>query len=320
MKGIAHVVCGCAAAFAFGSSYGGEYPEKPITFVVPFAAGSATDNLARVLGQEMSGDLKQRVVVDNRPGASGILGAQAAAKAAPDGYSVLIATNTTHAANPHLFKSLPYEPVRDFAPVAGLAKGYQIFVVNPRVPAKRVTDLIAIVKKSPGKLTYGEGSSSARVAVELFQQMAGTKLIHVPYKSNPPAMADLIGGHIDMMIVDAPTALPQVQAGKVNALAVTSRERLAVVPNVPTMDESGVKGYEASYWFAAYVPAKTPAAAISRLNDAFNRALATEPVKSFLAKNALLPFRASPEELAKFQAAETQKWGRIIKTAGIQPE
>ena len=313
------VVCVTAATMAAAAG-AAEYPEKPITVIVPFAAGSATDNLARVLGQEMTTDLKQRVVIDDRPGASGILGAQAAAKAAPDGYTIFVTTNTTHAANQHLYKQLPYDAVKDFAPVAGLAKGYQIMVVNPRVPAKRVSDLTALVKKSPGKLTYGEGSSSARVAVELYQQMTGTKLVHVPYKSNPLAITDLIGGHIDMMIVDVPTGLPQVQAGKIAALAVTSRERLPQAPDVPTMDEAGVKGYEISYWFAAYVPARTPAPVIKRLNDSFNKALATESVKGFFAKNALVSFRASPEEMAKFQAADIQKWGRIIKAAGIQPE
>jgi tripartite-type tricarboxylate transporter receptor subunit TctC len=310
----------CLAALTAAPAAGADYPEKPVVFVVPFAAGSATDTLARVLGQEVTVESKQRVVVDDKPGASGMLGAQAVAKAAPDGYTAFITTNTTHAANQHLYKQLPYDAVADFAPVAGLAKGYQIMVVNPHLPAKRVADVVALAKKSPGKLTFGEGSSSARVAVELFQQLTGTKLVHVPYKSNPLAITDLLGGHIDMMIVDMPTGLPQVQAGKLTALAVTSTQRSTQAPELPTMNEAGVKGYEMTYWFAAYVPAKTPPAVIKRLNELLVKAVASEATKAFFAKSGLVPFPTSPEELAKFQATETQKWGRIIKAAGIQPE
>ena len=310
----------CILVFAAGVAIAAEYPEKTVTFVVPFAAGSATDTLARVAAQEITSETKQRIVVDDKPGASGIIGAQAVAKAAPDGYTVFITTNTTHAANQHLYKQLPYDAVTDFAPVAGLAKGYQIMVVNPHVPAKRVADFIALAKKSPGKLSFGEGSSSARVAVELFQQMTGTRLNHVPYKSNPLAITDLLGGHIDMMIVDMPTGLPQVQAGKLTALAVTSKERSPQAPQLPTIDEAGVKGYEMTYWFAAYVPAKTPQPVIRRLNELLVKAIGTESAKAFFAKNGLVPFTTTPDELAKFQAAETQKWGRIITSAGIQPE
>jgi tripartite-type tricarboxylate transporter receptor subunit TctC len=309
------VALGAAAAAAQAQVF-----DKPLTFIVPFAAGSATDSLARTLGHEVTSDTKQRVIVDNRPGASGIIGAQTAARAAPDGLTVLIATNTTHAANQHLFKALPYDPVKDFVPVTGLAQGYQVMVVHPTIPAKTVMEYIALAKKMPGKLTFGEGSSSARVAVELFQQMAGVKLVHVPYKSNPPAMADLIGGHIGMMIVDIPTGMPQVQGGKVRALAVTSVKRLSLAPELPTMSEAGVKGYEMTYWFGVYAPAKTPPAAVKRLNEVFAAAIATEGVKAFFAKHALVAFPTTPEQLAKFQVAETEKWGRIIRTAGITPE
>jgi tripartite-type tricarboxylate transporter receptor subunit TctC len=311
----------CFCAFACLAPWAqAQTADKPLVFIVPFAAGSATDSLARALGQDVTAETKQRVVVDNRPGASGIIGAQTAARAAPDGLTVLIATNTTHAANPHLFKQLPYDPVKDFTPVSGLAQGYQVMVVHPTVPAKSVMEFVALAKKMPGKLTFGEGSSSARVAVELFQQMAGVKLVHVPYKSNPPAMADLIGGHIGMMIVDIPTGMPQVRGGKVRALAVTSRERLSLAPELPTMSEAGVKGYEMTYWFAVYAPAKTPPEAVTRLNQVFTRAISGETVKGFFAKNALVPFSTTPAELGKFQTAETEKWGRIIRSAGITPE
>lgn len=296
------------------------YPDKSIVFVVPFAAGSATDGLARVVGQEVTRDSGQRVVVDDRPGANGFIGAQAVAKAAPDGYTAFVTTNTTHAANQHLFKQIPYDPVKDYAPVTTLAKGYQVMVVNLRVPAKTVAQFTALAKKTPGQLTFGEGSSSARVAVEMYQQMSGTKLVHVPYKSNPLGITDLIGGQIDVMIVDMPTGLPQVQSGRLRGLAVTSPKRLPQAPELPTMSEAGVNGYEMSYWFAAYLPAKTPAAIVKRLNELMVRAVGTESVKSFFAKSGLEPFTTTPEQLAAFQTAEASKWGRIIRAAGIQPE
>jgi tripartite-type tricarboxylate transporter receptor subunit TctC len=186
------------------------WPAKPITFVVPFAAGSATDQLARALGQSITEQTKQAVVVDNKAGASGMMAAQAAARAAPDGYTVLITTNTTHAANEHLYKKLPYDPVKDFAPVTGLGKGGQVLVVNASKPYRSVADLLAAARKNPGKLSFGSGSSSSRVAGEMFKQLSGTDILHVPYKSNPLAITDLLGGQIDLMITDTSTGVPQV--------------------------------------------------------------------------------------------------------------
>jgi tripartite-type tricarboxylate transporter receptor subunit TctC len=322
MRPIRHLLSSGFAVLALSAfcAVAAEYPEKPITFVVPFAAGSATDVLARVVGEAVTSETKQRILVDARGGAGGNIGAQTAARAAPDGYTIFVTTNTTQAANQHLYKQLGFDPIKDFSPVSGIAQGYQIMVVNPRVPVKRVSDFTALAKKSAGKLTYGEGSSSARVAVEQYQQMTGTKLVHIPYKGNPLAITDLIGGHIDMMIVDMPTGLPYVQSGKVTGLAVTSRTRSTLLPDVPTMEETGIKGYEMSYWFAAYVPSKTPSPIVKRLNELLVKAISTETVKSHLARNALVPFTTSPEQLAKFQVAEAEKWGRIIKAAGIQPE
>jgi len=296
------------------------FPEKPIHFIVPFAAGSATDQLARALGQGVTEQTKQPVVVDNKPGASGFIAAQYVAKAAPDGYTVLIATNTTHAANEHLFKKVPYDAVKEFAPITALGRGGQIMVVAPKVPAQSVADFIALAKKQPGKLTFGSGSSSSRVAGELFQQMAGVQLLHVPYKSNPLAINDLLGGQIDMMITDTATGLPQVKAGKVRALGVSSRKRSPLAPDVPTIDEAGVKGYEMTFWFAAYAPAGTPAPIVNRLNALFVKATEGPAAKNFYQTAGIEPFVTKPEELAKFQTAESQKWGRIIKAAGIEPE
>jgi tripartite-type tricarboxylate transporter receptor subunit TctC len=287
---------------------------------VPFASGSATDQLARSIGQGVAADSKQSVVIENKPGASGFIAAQAVAAAKPDGYTVLITTNTTHAANEHLYKKLPYDPVKDFEPVTGLGKGGQIMVVNLKVPATNVLEFVALAKKDPGKLSFGSGSSSSRIAGELFQQMANVKLLHVPYKSNPLAVTDLLGGQIDMMITDTATGLPQVKGGKLRALGVSSDKRTPLAPEIPTISEAGVKGYEMSYWFAAYLPAKTPAPVVKRLHDLLVAATKSASAKAFYDSTGVDAFVTTPEELAKFQAAESQKWGRIIKAAGIEAE
>jgi len=296
------------------------FPNKPLTFVVPFAAGSATDQLARALGQSITEQTRQAVVVDNKAGASGMMAAQAAARSAADGYTVLITTNTTHAANEHLYKKLPYDAVKDFAPVTGLGKGGQVLVVNAASPYKSVAELLAFARKSPGKLSFGSGSSSSRVAGEMLKQMAGVDILHVPYKSNPLAITDLLGGQIDLMITDTSTGVPQVKAGKLRALGYSTHKRSVQLPDVPTIDEAGVTGYDMGYWFAAYVPAGTPAPVIARLNELLHAATKSAPAKAFFEAAGSEAWSTSPDELAKFQAAETQKWGRVIKAAGIEPE
>ena len=305
----------CVPAFAQG------FPEKTITFVVPFAAGTATDQIARALANGVTAEGRQSVVIDNRAGASGFIASQQVAKAAPDGYTVLITTNTTHAANEHLFKKLPYDPVKDFAPVAGLGKGGQIMVVNLAFPAKSVGEFIALAKKEPGKYSFGSGSSSSRMAGELLQQMADIKLLHVPYKSNTLAVTDLLGGQINMMITDTATGMPQVRSGKLRALGMSSAKRSPLAPDVPTIAEAAVPGYEMGYWFAAYAPAKTPAAVVKKLNELLVHAARSEAARtSFYEPTGTEVFTTTPEELVKFQAAESQKWGRIVKAAGIEAE
>ena len=296
------------------------YPAKPITFVVPFAAGSATDQLARALGSSITQETKQAVVVDNRAGASGALAAQGVARAAADGYTVLITTNTTHAANEHLYKKLSYDPVKDFAPVTGLGKGGQVLVVKTDSPFKSVAELVNKAKKEPGKLTFGSGSSSSRVAGEMLKQLTHTDVLHVPYKSNPLAITDLLGGQIDFMITDAATGVPQIKGGKLRALGVSTTHRNAMLPDVPTIDEAGVKGYDIGYWFAAYVPAGTPAPVVSRLRELLVAGTKNAAAKSFYESTGSDPWTTSPDELAKFQLAEAQKWGKVIKAAGIEPE
>jgi tripartite-type tricarboxylate transporter receptor subunit TctC len=300
-----------AALIATGTTWAQPYPAKPVTFIVPFAAGSATDQLARAIGESLTEQTKQAVVVDNKAGASGMIAAQMAARAPADGYTVLITTNTTHAA---------YDPVKDFAPVTCLGKGGQVMVVKPESPFKSVGELVAFARKNPGKLSFGSGSSSSRVAGEMLKQLAQVDILHVPYKSNPLAITDLLGGQIDLMITDTATGVPQVKAGKLKALGYSTQKRSAQLPDVPTLDEAGVKGYDMGYWFAAYVPANTPPAVVTRLNALLVQATKSASAKAFYENGGSEPWTTTPEELAKFQAAETQKWGKVIKAAGIEAE
>ena len=312
------------AALTMGSSGASRaadaYPSRVVKFVVPFAAGSATDTLARVLGEKMSASLGQPVVVDNMPGASGFLAAQNVARAEPDGYTVLIATNTTHAANQSLFKKLPYDPVADFAPVSKLGTITLALVVNPAVPATTVPELIAYAKDHPGEVTFGSGSSSSRIAGEMLKSLAGIDLLNVPYKSNPQAITDLLGGQISMVFADTATTLPQAEAGKVKALAVSSPERTPLAPDLPTMREAGVAGYDLTAWFAAFAPAGTPAPVVDKLNAAFAAALTDPAATKTLLGAGIEPAASTPAELAAFVGTETEKWASIVKSAGIEPE
>jgi tripartite-type tricarboxylate transporter receptor subunit TctC len=300
-------------------SHAQDYPSKSITFVVPFGPGSATDQLARAIGQGITEQTKQVVVIENKPGASAMIGASDVARAEPDGYKVLITTNTSQSANPHLYKKLNYDPVKDFEPVTLLGTGGQIMVVNLASPAKTVGDFIKLAKENPEKLSFGSGSSSSRVAGELFQQMADVKLLHVPYKSNPLVITDLLGGQIDMMMADMATGLPQVKANKLRALGVTMAQPSALSPDIPTIASAGVPGYEMGYWFGAYVPANTPPAVVSKLHDLLVNATTRSAAVQFYEQTGTKPVTSTPAELAEFQKKETEKWGGIIKKAGIQP-
>lgn len=309
-----------ASLLAWSGAQAQDFPSRPITFVVPFAAGSATDQLARALGQSITAQTGQAVVVDNKGGASGMIAAQFAAKAPADGYTVLITTNTTQAANQHLYRKLPYDPVKDLAPLTGLGKGGQVLVVRADSPWRTVADLVADARKRPDKLSFGSGSSSSRVAGEMFKQLTGTHILHVPYKSNPNAITDLMGGQVDFMITDTSTGVPQVKAGKLRALGVSTTDRNALLPEVPTIAEAGVKGYDMGYWFAAYAPAGTPAGVIGKLHDALVKATDSAAAKGFFAMSGSTAWTTAPAELARFQATEAAKWGKVIQAAGIQPE
>lgn len=319
LRSLATLALSAIAAIA-NPAWSQDYPKKPITIVVPFAAGSGTDQAARVYGQAVSEQLKVPVVIDNKGGANGFIAAQYVAKAPPDGYTVFVTTNTTQVANPYLFKKIPYDPVKDFTPVNLLITGQMFVLVRPESPYKTLGDLLAAAKKTPGKLTFGAGNSSSQVGAEQLKQLAGIDVLYVPYKSNPQTITDLIGGQIDFMFADAPTALPQMNGGKLRALASSGSKRLAAAPDVPTISEAGVNGYEMSYWVAAYVPAGAPAAVVKRLNEAFIKASQTPELKTFVTKISAVPAVGSPQDLASFQAADAKKWEKVIKAAGIQPE
>lgn len=297
-----------------------EYPAKPIRFVAPFAPGSGSDVVARVVAQYAAAPLGQPVVVENMPGASGAIGAANVARAAPDGYTVLLGSTTTHAANQSLIKNLSYKPTADFKPVSKLGTVALALLVHPSVPAADVRELIAHAKTNPGKLTFASGSASSRVAAEMFRTMAGIDMLHVPYKSNPQALTDLMSGQTSLAFTDLAAALPFVKSGRLRALAVTTARRSPFAPDLPTMAEAGVPGYELTGWLAAYVPARTPQPVVERLNAAFRTALAGEGAVTALERAGVEATPSTPEELAAFSEAETRKWAEVVKAAGIEPE
>jgi tripartite-type tricarboxylate transporter receptor subunit TctC len=294
-----------------------EYPTKPIRIVVPFGPGTATDIVARTVGAELSSRTGQPVVIENKAGAEGQIGAQAAATAAPDGYTLFITTQTTQAMNVHIYKSLPYDPVKSFAPISGLSLGAQVVMVKNELPVKTVGELIELARKQPGKLSFGSGNGSSRGGAELFRIMAKVDLLGVPYKTQPQAISDLMGDRIDVIFSDFTTGLPPVLDGRARGLAVTSKKRIPGLEQFPTVDES-VPGFEMWAWTAAYAPAGTPRPIVDRLNTLVREALASESYRALARTTYGVPFSGSPEELAAFQANETKKWGAIISVAGMK--
>lgn len=324
MKTVGHLITLCmtamAAVFPIYASAQGSYPKDPIKFILPFAPGSSTDAFARAAGKHLSIQFGQPVIVENVPGAQGQIAASKVADATADGHTVFITSSTTHAANQSMYKKLSYDPVADFEPVAKLATLSLAMIVHPSIPAKNVKEFLAYAKANPGKLTFGSGASSSRIAGELLKIRGGIDMLHVPYKSNAPAVTDLIAGHISVVISDLTVTMPQARAGKARALALGGATRSPLVPELPTMQEAGVPNYELDAWLAAYVPAKTPPAVIEKLNLAFKKALADPKIVDVLHKAGIVPSYSTPEELRTFAAAETSKWAEIVKAAGIQPE
>jgi tripartite-type tricarboxylate transporter receptor subunit TctC len=310
----------CALMLAPAAAAAQDFPSRPIKFVVPFTAGSATDTLARVLGQNLAATYGWTVVVENIAGGSGQPAAANVARAAPDGHTVLITSNTTHAGNQALFKKLTYDPIGDFEPITRLGNITLGLAVHSSVPANNVRELIAYGKANPGKLSFGQGATSARMASEMLKAQGGFDMLHVPYRSNPLAVADLLGGQISLVFADLSTTLPQIRAGKVKGLGVSSATRSPLAPELPTMVEQGLPNYELIAWFAAFAPAKTPKAVIDKLNEVLKAAMADKAVEEALLKASIEPVTSTPAELRAFVISETKKWIDLVKTAGIEPE
>lgn len=294
------------------------YPTKPVTIIVPFAAGGTTDILARIIGQALTAELGQSVVVDNRAGAGGNIGGQAAAKAAPDGHTLFMGTVGTHAINASLYKKMPFDPVKDFAPLTRVANVPNLLVANPAPPYKSVKDLIAYAKANPGKVNFGSSGngSSIHLSGELFKSLAKVDMQHVPYKGSAPAVTDLLGNQIGIMFDNMPSAIQHVRSGKLVPLAVTTAKRSPELPNVPTIAEGGVPGYEATSWFGMFAPAGTPAPVLAKLNAAIVKVLGQPDVKKKINEQGAEVYSETPEQFAAFIQAESVKWGKVVKESG----
>jgi tripartite-type tricarboxylate transporter receptor subunit TctC len=301
-----------------GAASAQPYPDKPIRMVVPFPAGGTTDILARAVAQKLSESLGQQVIVDNKPGAGGNIGAQEVARSAPDGYTLVMGTVGTHAINPSLYKKMPYDHVKDFAPVSLVASVPNLLVVHPSVPVNSVKELIAYAKANPGKLNFASSGNgtSIHLSGELFKTMTGVQMTHVPYKGSAPAVTDLLGGQVQVMFDNMPSALPHAKAGKLKPLAVTSAKRFPGTPDIPTMAESGVPGYEASSWFGVLAPAGTPKEIVNKLSTEIAKALKTPEMKKKLEEQGAEAVGSTPEEFAAHIKAETAKWAKVVKESG----
>ena len=316
---VAATLLAASAAFAQGTASG--YPTKPIRVVVPFAPGSATDQIARAFSTKVQEQLGQPLVVDNKPGVNGMLGAAETAKAAPDGYTIMVGTNSTNAALKSLMKKLPYDQDTAFAPVAYLGQVPLIVAVNNDVPAKTLRELVDLAKSKPGQVTFASASTSQLVSTEMLASMAGIQLNNIPYKSGPAAMTDLIGGQVMMFTADFAVMLPQVNGGKVRGLAVTSAQRSPAAPNLPTVNEAlGLKDYELIAYFAVFAPAGTPPEIVQKLKAAFNAAARSKDVTEKFAGIGFVTDPGTPEALAQRTRTETAKWAKAIRDAKIEPQ
>jgi len=298
------------------------WPERPVKIIVPYPPGGITDIVGRSIAERLAETLRQPVVVDNRAGAGGTIGASEAARAAADGYTLFIGTSATNGTNPSTFKELRYKPETDFAPIALAATAPLMIIVNPSVPARSLPEFIRYLKANPGKVNYAStgNGGSVHLTTELFAMQTGTSLQHVVYKGSAPALNDLMGGHVQVMFDNVPSAAPLAASGKVRALAVTSARRTGLAPEIPTVAEVAVPGFESLSWIALYAPAGTPPAVVRQLNEAANAALKNPKLLATFQKAGLDPVGGTPEDLARYQAAEIAKWANVVKTIKYVPE
>ncbi|TMG98488.1 MAG: tripartite tricarboxylate transporter substrate binding protein [Betaproteobacteria bacterium] len=302
------------------SAFAQTWPAKPIKWIVPFAPGGTTDILARTIGEKLTVALGQPVIIENKPGAGGGVGAEFTAKAPPDGYTIMGGTISTHAINASLYKSLPYDPVKDFVPITLIARVPNMLVVNPDIPAKNVTELITLLKANPGKYSFassGNGTSQ-HLSGELFKSMAGVDMQHIPYKGSPPALQDVVGGQVAMTFDNITTAWPLAKGGKLRALAVTTAKRSAVAPEVPTLSESGLAGYEVGSWQGVFAPASTPPAIVKRLNVEIVKIINMPDVKEKLIGLGAEPVGNTSEEFGALVKTEVVKWAEVVKKSGAK--
>jgi tripartite-type tricarboxylate transporter receptor subunit TctC len=313
------MLAACAAMLA--PAFAQSYPTRAVKIVVPFAAGSATDIMARIIADNLRAEFDQPFVVENKPGASAQIGADLVAQAPPDGYTLFITTNTSHSANPFLFKKLNYDPIKDFAPVANIMRIPVIVVVDPKLPVKTLSDLVAYAKANPGKVSFGYGNSIGQVVGASFAKRTGIDVITVPYKSSPQALSDVVGGQVTYAVTDMAAGQAMVTSGRVRALGVSTAKRSTLMPDLPAMSETkGLEGFEVIAWVGMFAPAKTPKDIVDKLNAAVRKALAKPEVKDKIAGFAAEPAPGTPEDLAEFVKAQLAGWGKAIKEAGIEPE
>jgi tripartite-type tricarboxylate transporter receptor subunit TctC len=314
--------CALVALAISAAAHAQVYPSKPIRMIVAYPPGGGTDIVGRMVAQKLGEALGQNVVVENRGGASGNIGTEIAARAAPDGYTVLMGNVAPNAINVSLFRSLPFDPVADFAPVSLVASTPNILVVHPSTPARTVKEVIALARARPGTLNFasaGVGSSS-HLAGELFRVLAGADIVHVPYKGAGPAMVDVLSGQVQLYFATMPAAMPHVKSGKLVPIAVTSARRSPALPELPTIGEAGVAGYEASTWYGLLAPAHTPGAAVARLHEGILKILGEAELRERLTDQGFEPVGDSPQEFAAYIRSEIAKWGKVIRDAGIRSE
>jgi tripartite-type tricarboxylate transporter receptor subunit TctC len=311
-----------ALAAVAGVSSAQNYPSRPIRFIVPFPPGGGNDVMARIIGQKFTDAFGQQVVIDNRGGAGGNIGTETAARAAPDGYTLFLGGVGSHGTNPGLQSKLPYDPIKDFAPVSQIASASLVVVANPGLPAKTIGELVQYAQSRPGQINYASSGtgSIAHLSVELFNAMAKIKLQHVPYKGTGPALTDLLSGQVQLLFNSALSMLPQIRANRVRALAVTSATRITPLPEVPTLAEAGVPGYDATSWYGVLAPARTPRAIINKLHAEVAKAVRAPDLRDRLLNEGAIPVGNTPEQFAVFIQRELERWAKVIKDAGIRVE
>jgi len=307
---------------AAASAQSQTWPSKPIRFIVPFPPGGGTDVLARTVSPKLGEGLGQQVVIDNRSGAGGMIGVELGAKSAPDGYTLVIATVGQISINPNLYAKMPFDPVKDLAPIILAGNIFNVLIVHPALPAQSVKALIALARARPGELNYGSSGTGAadHLSAELFQVMTKTKMVHVPYKGGPLAIIDLISGNLQLMFSTVPTAVGLIKGGKVRAMAITNSNRFPLMPELPTVAEAGIPGFAVNNWTGVFVPAATPADIIARLNAEFVKVLAMPDVKKRLLDNGIDAMSNTPRQFAAYIRAETTKWAAVIKDANVKVE